>query len=335
MKEDDILIQLNKLKDIEPDAEWKKRNRELLYSQVSAQADEGARIGWFKVFERQLSIFTLRVSQPAMTVMLIIVFIFGGGILSLRAARDTAPGDSMYIAKILGEKTQYALTFDVKKKAQLGLEFAGNRVKEINKVLTQNESGDKTETVARLKEDFKKELSGVKDRVAKINEEQKISVKDAPAADENKEEVSGQEELSTENTEEGEDVQLFSAAFERDDRGVQVSESEPIPFPAAAGEGDNEPATGTNLLEAEGPATTSEAAANSTSSAEVVEKSAVPNPEEALYQAGELLSQEDYSATLNKLDEAGEAIDQVNKEEGEVLGAEEVVENNTASTTAN
>ena len=52
-------------------------------------------------------------------------------------AEKTKPGDSLYIAKIVSEKTQYALTFDDKSKAQLGLQFATNRVEEMNKVLAE------------------------------------------------------------------------------------------------------------------------------------------------------------------------------------------------------
>ena len=164
MKEKDLLIQLKKLKGVRPDREWKKTNRELLYSQISAQADDNVKIGWFKSLERQLSIAFLRVSQPAMTVLLIIIFIFGGSVLSLRAARNTTPGDSMYIAKILSEKTQYALTFNEKSKAKLGLEFAGNRVKEINKVLAQTETVDtnKAETVEKLKVLVKKQSFSIR-----------------------------------------------------------------------------------------------------------------------------------------------------------------------------
>src|SRR3989339_1983041 len=222
MKEKDLLIQLKKLKGVRPDREWKKTNRELLYSQISAQADDNVKIGWFKSLERQLSIAFLRVSQPAMTVLLIIIFIFGGSVLSLRAARNTTPGDSMYIAKILSEKTQYALTFNEKSKAKLGLEFAGNRVKEINKVLAQTETVDtnKAETVEKLKSDFKKEISEVKDRLARINDEQKnTATENVNKGDESS---VAEEELAVGE----EDAPVFSAAFDRDDKGVQIAESD-------------------------------------------------------------------------------------------------------------
>src|SRR3989339_293021 len=105
-------------------------------------------------FAQKLSLLRY-VSQPVMAVFLIAGVLLGGGFFSLNAAKDTKPGDSLYIAKIISEKTQFALTFNEKKKVKLGIEFAGNRAKEITQVLS--EEGDVEIRVEKLKDNFKKQ----------------------------------------------------------------------------------------------------------------------------------------------------------------------------------
>src|SRR3989339_684291 len=162
--EKELLSQLNKLKNIKPDTAWKNRNREILLSQISSSTVD--KIGFFDIFAQKLSLLRY-VSQPVMAVFLIAGVLLGGGFFSLNAAKDTKPGDSLYIAKIISEKTQFALTFNEKKKVKLGIEFAGNRAKEITQVLS--EEGDVEIRVEKLKDNFKKEIAGVKTRLENIN----------------------------------------------------------------------------------------------------------------------------------------------------------------------
>ena len=140
MNEKELIKQLNSFKDIKPDSQWTSNNREILAHQIgNGQAE--AKISWFNASANMLpqKLFK-QLSQPVGIVLLIAAIVFGSGIVSLRAARNTKPGDSLYIAKIINEKAQLAITFNEKEKVKLGIEFAGNRAKEITQVLAESES---------------------------------------------------------------------------------------------------------------------------------------------------------------------------------------------------
>ncbi|MCG2698381.1 DUF5667 domain-containing protein [Candidatus Parcubacteria bacterium] len=206
MKE--LLSQLNKLKDIKPNVDWKNSNREILFSQITRGHLE-EEISKFDIFKNMLphNMFS-RALQPVLAVVLIVLIVASGGVISLNAARDTNPGDSLYIAKIISEKAQLAITFNDKGKAKLGVEFASNRALEITRVIAESEK-NKEKQVEKLTKDFKKEISAVKARLVKID-----SAKDN-SAKENKEAAETQDD----------DLQVFSANLEKSDQGMEIYDS--------------------------------------------------------------------------------------------------------------
>ncbi len=171
MTEKELLEKLNNLKNIKPDNEWKRNNRDILLSQISAgnynnKEKVVERTIWFNVFSYARNF----ISQPVAVVSLILCALFGSGVASIYAARGAKPGDSLYIAKIISEKAQLAITFGEEKKAKLGLEFASNRAKEMSQVLIEEgNSEDKKEATEKLEEDFKKEIKVAKNRLKKMN----------------------------------------------------------------------------------------------------------------------------------------------------------------------
>jgi len=166
MTDKELLQKINGLKSIKPDSAWKSRQREILLSQITGgQAPE--RASFWEVAE-ELSPFKISnfLSKPVLVVASIILALGAGVFASVRAADKTKPGDSLYIAKIVSEKTQLALTFDNKAKAKLNLEFAGNRAEEITQVLAADDQQE-TETVKSLADNFKKEIKAAKSNLAK------------------------------------------------------------------------------------------------------------------------------------------------------------------------
>ncbi len=341
MDEKKLLVQLNKLKKIKPDSQWQKDNREVLLRQVFGPSvnNNVAGFNWFKVIAQKLPGQVVKsISQPTMAVILILVFMFGGGVLSIKAARDTKPGDSFYIAKIFSEKTQLALTFNEKNKVLLGLEFAGNRAQEITQVLAESDNqSEKEEKVEKLVSNFRKEIRAARARLEKISprtQAPKIALDKA---------TTGEDENLVEDETEEENKHVFSANLGKEDNGIQISEQEPKtdellkPEEAEAGEAES----------ADLSPTTTQAIAVDTE---------INDPQLILKQAGDLLNQEDYNATWSKLEEADQAINKVdigqvkgeaesatstvesgdasaqnnNDDEGEVLGAEEKAEDNQA-----
>lgn len=321
MNDKELLSQLNKMKSIKPDSNWKEKNREILLSQIYGLevSDHKIEFNLPGAIGRMFSSYILRsITQPVMAVILIVAFLLGGGMLSLSASRDAKPGDSLYIAKIINEKTQIALTFDEKKKVQLGLEFAKNRAEELDRILADVNNENKNEKVEKLVSNFKKEISGVKSRLEKIAKDEGI-------------------EPSNE-----EDAKVFSANVEKEDKGIQIS----IQDQDINSEDNNEVAP--NALEV----------ASSTPDSESEGPKTEPgDPQRILAEAKNLLDQEDYSGTIDRLEEVDKVISQIspenNQEEssesenatsteedlgqedgsGEVLGIEETVEEIAATST--
>lgn len=319
MNEQKLLKQLNNLKDIKPDSQWEKGNRELLFNQiiggqaapVGGQAAGDFKLSWFKILAGVAghSKIIKQLSQPAFIVCAIVIIVFGGGIAGVMASRNTKPGDSLYIAKIISEKTQFAITFDEKDKAKLGLDFAGNRAREISQVIAESDK-NKEAQVEKLTKDFKNEIKQVKSRLEKINAIAKKDASAGAAGGAGKE--SGAEQ----------DSEVFSANLGKDNKRMEISES-------------NKPA-GENKAEAVAENQVQSPAATTTSA--TADKSAPDGDgkdlENALNEAEKLFNEKDFDGTLNKLNEANDIINKVGETSelkagsaasttGEVLGASE------------
>lgn len=109
------------------------------------------------------------------------VLILAVGIGGVYASKNSKPGDSLYIAKIISERTQLAMTFNEKDKAKLGLEFAANRAKEITQVLKDEGQSDASkEKLENLAKNFKKEISQAKGRLTAIKSASQPAKDDEP-----------------------------------------------------------------------------------------------------------------------------------------------------------
>ena len=204
MNEKEILNQLNKFQNVKPDDAWKKSNRDILLSQISNSQSTNVEFSWLQNFRMQMQALT-NLSQPAMAVVLIMLFIVSGGTFGLRASKDTKPGDSLYIAKIISEKAQLAVAFDQEKKMKLGMQFVGNRADELSQVLANKTSEEMTEAekqeVNELVNNLKQEIKNVA-RQAEKN--QTVAIIEEPVEDEG---------------------MVYTAGSGRTENGVQVSEN--------------------------------------------------------------------------------------------------------------
>jgi len=317
MNEKDLLEQLNKFKGIKPDQNWKEKNREILLKQVfnaEVENENFAGFDWIKGFAGSLRPhFLSNVHYSSVAVVLVLVFVMGGGVFSLKAAQNTKPGDSLYLAKIATEKTQLALTIGEKNKVRLGITFAGNRAEEIDKVLSENNDNNSNtlneenrEKVEKLVSDFKKEIDSVKTRLAKIGSKDNEETAADPVEVVEEPETS----VAVQDKDAEDDAQVFSANLGKDESGIQISDSVSGGKDAAQND-DTEEVSGVSM---------EKEAKISTSSDEALDMNA-GNPQSILKQAEELLNIEDYDATLNKLDEAGEMIVQLGI--GQVKGDED------------
>ncbi len=281
MNEKELLKELNNLKNIKPDNNWKQESRDVLLSQISA-GDSLSELGGGKFTISYY--FRNFFHQPVLVVSAILLIVLGGGIFSVGASRDTKPGDSLYIAKIISEKAQLAITFNEKNKAKLGIEFAGNRAKEIAQVLAEEGNGDRQVKVEKLAHNFKKEISAAKTRLKNIK-----VIKDDNGAEDGSEDA--QAEAQEQKQEQEDDAQVFSANLGKEDRGVQV-------YDPSAGNSNTEPETS-----AAADDLTDAAPENSTDDDS-------NNVEQTIVEAEELFAQKDYGGASDKLEEANAIIDE-------------------------
>ena len=288
MTNNDLLKQLNNLKTISADKTWKEKNRQVLISQIygTNEIKDASNKGFVFYFKMPF-ILAKSISQPTFAAIIIFLFIFSGGTYSLKMAERTKPGDSLYLAKIASEKTQFAFTFDEKEKARLNLEFAKNRVEEMNQLIAESSQSVDQEKVGTLLNNYQKEINEVKDRIAKM---------DAKSI--------------TPNETEG-DSTFHSANLNKDNQGIQLSEPTNGSNNLGAATTPNSTSTNVNENQASDKATsTANNLTDNISTAAVI-----------LKEAEKLLNEEKYNDTLVKLEEANKSISQV--DQGEVKGVNE------------
>lgn len=324
MTEKDLLKKLNSYKNIQPDASWKSEHRDILYKQImnSSSATEtgfsfAKIVNTFKIYSDTFyNGIVKNMGQPVILTSAIVALVFGGGVMSLNASRDTTPGDSLYIAKKISEQTQLAFTFDEKKKAQLNVSFAENRAKEIAQVmLKEKPEEEKKVIVDRLTGDFKKEIGNVKTRIEKI------------AQDTQKENIDNKE------PEKKVEENLFVANLGKGDDGLSIG-TQDNETPAVVEDANKTAEIVEEPKEIESTTTIDivEPEITSATTSEVLDES---SSKDMLSEVKELIENEDFDATLEKLDQVSSSFDKEQKtDEGEVKGVvEEVTEEDNATTT--
>lgn len=305
MQEEKLIQQLHYLKRIKPDDYWKRENREILLSQISnlsalnldeKMLTENSWLINLKNFFLENKMFSWA-TQPIAVFVLIILFLIGGGVISINASKNSLPGDSFYIAKIINEKARLTLTFNDEDKAKLGLEFAGNRAKEITKLLADStQSEENKNKVERLSNDFKEEIKVVRNKIQNIKITRKAS--NSPLAEANK---------SNQKKENEKNVEIFGANLEKGDKGVDIS--------------INKSGNTSLKLEVEAPkvisttpSTTPVVAPDDNTNVKLIDLN------KAISDAENLFDLKDYSGTIDKLEEVHSIIE---NKDGEVKGESE------------
>ncbi|MFA4833832.1 MAG: DUF5667 domain-containing protein [Patescibacteria group bacterium] len=290
MENKELIKKLNSLKSMAPDREWKEKNRGILFSQISATAavpaeETGAMIKIF-VLPRMLARFF---STPAWAVFFVCLLVVAGSAFSVGAARLTKPDSSLYIARIISEKAQLAVTFGEEKKAKLSFRFANDHAKDITEILAKTDSSDEAgkSKTEKLSKNFKKEMTVAKAKLKEMG---------APG---------GSEEGDEEN-------KVFSANLKKEERGMQISE--PQPKEEIVSENNQ---TDAGIIKTEG-----EEKATNTPAEEISGHPAdLGDAQKMLEEAEEFLNEKDYSGILNKLEEANNIVENADLgDKGEVKG---------------
>lgn len=288
MTDHELLKKLNNLRNIKPEQSWKKNYREVLYSQISSsraavQPKSSVQVIWETIMPRQILI---NLTRPIWLASAASVLLLAVGIGGVYASKNSKPGDSLYIAKIISERAQFAVTFNEKDKAKLGVEFAAQRAKEMIQVLndskkTAQANGDKLKV---LSQSFKKEISQVKKSLTVIKEARnKGETKKAPAKND--------------------DSEVFGANLGKSNERLEISEQ------SEAGEKETATSASDNLK--------IETSDNATSTPAGETEEIINKTDKILERAEKLFDEKNLDATIGALEEASRAIDNAGQVKGE------------------
>jgi len=177
----EIVNQLKKIKsdDVNPDQEWLQKNRELLLSQIKNSSSSRAIKRKFSLDRiwMVMSILLPRavvytVIRPVMALFLIFALGTSGWIATVQASNNALPGEWLYPAKRVVEKTRVvavAAVGDKKSKTKLHLEFAKRRAEE-TKELVSTKDPEKIEKVSDTLKDLKEEIEKVDEDLKDMGE---------------------------------------------------------------------------------------------------------------------------------------------------------------------
>ena len=165
---DKIIEQLKELKNIKPREDWVNSQRELLLSQITTQSIAKPQSflvnGWY-LAKSLMPIGILRFAARAIGVFAgLMVLVFSTGMFGVNASRGSLPGDMLYQVKLTSEKVKVGFTMKEEKKAVLYVQFAEERVKEIETV------SQKPSSMEIKKEQIKVAAIGLKNEMTKTNE---------------------------------------------------------------------------------------------------------------------------------------------------------------------
>lgn len=222
---DNIVEQLKTLKEIKPRAEWVNSSRELLLSQISAQSENSkTSVGanaWFFIKSAMPGGVLRFVAQPIGVLSVILLFVAGTGILGVNASKTSLPGDLLYPVKLTSEKVSLSLIINDSKKAEKHLEYAEERVKEMEAVSAQPlEAQDKKDKIKQAVSGLMDQMEGAQTQLDKVKDaheigqtENKVIVEVALGVDKKTEELSQKIALQKEEYKEDKELETaFGAA---------------------------------------------------------------------------------------------------------------------------
>lgn len=194
----DLIRQLKSLKhaEIKPSEKWLKSNRELLLSQIKNTVIAKQPKFNFETVWQAMSIFlpysfVHKVVRPVVVVMLIIGMGISSWIVTASASSEALPGEWLYSAKRVAEKTQVTVADvvgDTDGSTRLHVEFAKRRAEETREIISQNDP-DKIEIAAQTISDLKDEMQTVNDKLEAIKTAQGSSAVMAQNINQNAQEI--------------------------------------------------------------------------------------------------------------------------------------------------
>jgi len=116
-----------------------------------------------------LQSFVKTASQPAFAMAVFVLLLGSAGLFSHKLFNQTKPNDSLYIARIVSEKVKLNTVLNQMDRDKMAVQFASNHAQDITNILADPSfDHSNEENVARLNEDFKREMTTVKNRINRL-----------------------------------------------------------------------------------------------------------------------------------------------------------------------
>ncbi len=301
MKNQNLIIKLKSLNSVEPDAKFLKDNRELLLSQI-----ENSGVEKISTFDRILLTsenLARLFSRPAFALGVFVVVLFGANFVASGVLAKSKPNDSLYIARVISERVKVNTTINQEAREKLAINYALRHAEDIASILNDEKfnNEENSDQVAKLSEDFIKEVNKVEDGLNRLNlKSQKANV--------NVETVTNLA-VDDNNVDDNNEATMTIADNSKDDNGLEIYIPEDENEEVVMGEINVDIVINATTSEEEVVATSSETKASSSEEVEeeneddlIIQSSATSKTTEAK----ELAEKKDFSGALNKLNEVVE-----------------------------
>jgi hypothetical protein len=321
MNDQELIKKLNILKEIKPESAWKQETRDILLAQVSNSVSEEVKVSAFEMIVYNFKNSFSFLPATAWTVICLIL-ILTGGVTGTLAAKNSKPGDPLYIAKIVKEKIQLAMTFDREDKARLDMKLANIHAKEITEVLSSpnfNFAGNQRKA-EQLAQSFNQEINTVKQRYSEISKMQganpspdvSLPTADIANGDDSK--------VGIGNLQKDGDSKVYGVESGKDNKGLQFYDPGAGTKNAyGASNVSSSPAVVPTAIPLTKQSSSSPSATAASSSAGAV----IDNIDTTLDRAAQSFASKDFSGAKDILDKVGKIIENIDST-GAVKGVKEV-----------
>ncbi|HSR88845.1 MAG TPA: DUF5667 domain-containing protein [Candidatus Udaeobacter sp.] len=196
----DLIKQLKSLKqaEVKPSEKWLQNNRELLLSQIKntiSPKEENHKFSFESIWQAMSiflpSSFVHQIVRPVVVVMLIIGMGVGSWVVAASASSDALPGEWLYPAKRVAEKTQVTMADAIGDKngsTKLHVEFAKRRAIETRTIIAQNDPA-KIQIASQAISDLKDEMQTVSSKLEEIKSTQDSSAEVVQNINQNAQEI--------------------------------------------------------------------------------------------------------------------------------------------------
>lgn len=173
---------------INPRQEWLESNRAVLLSQIKNTITEHSKFTRKKSISERVWLgmsvflprtFVFNVVRPVVATILVVVLGAGSWIATVAASQDSLPGEWLYSAKVVTEKTQMAAVSAVGAKeteTSLRVDFAKRRATEARQLINSNDP-EKIKKAPEVVGNLKQEIGKVGENLKQIKQEESVSKK--------------------------------------------------------------------------------------------------------------------------------------------------------------